>query len=231
VSADRIDHCQVGSVRFRATAAVCRLGRYAILAWLAALIFAELAFAQIPADARYGIVAGVSRHKWTTAPPEDLGPSFTARPDVGGAFGLYVDGLSGRRIGVTIEALVTAAGSAQRRTNGERVDWSYWNIEAPVLARARLLDGRLRPIVVAGLAPGFRLTDLSIVAEDGRREVSEAPPNRFWIGAVVGAGVEMGRLGIHVRYTHGLRQIFVGPPSSPRIHPRAANVLVRLAFR
>ena len=88
------------------------MGRPVILVALGCLISIESAFAQSPTDAHYGFVAGVSRHTWTSVPREALGPTFTARPDFGPGFGLYVDGLASRRIGITVEALLMPAGSA-----------------------------------------------------------------------------------------------------------------------
>jgi hypothetical protein len=41
----------------------------------------------------------------------------------------------------------------------------------------------------------------------------------------------MNRFGIEVRYTHGLRHVFFGPPVSPLIKARGVSALVRVGLQ
>jgi hypothetical protein len=207
---------------------------------LAALLFslnAAEAFCQTPGDAStvpYGILFGASRHRWTSAPPEAPGPGFNAEPDHGAVAGFYLGGKPSARFGVMWEILVASKGSAHRRTDGERIEYSFWTVDSPLLLRVALLGPQRRtvsPVVVAGAAPEFRITGLSVRGEDGREVVSLQEPNRFDLGLILGAGLQMNRFGIEVRYTHGLRHVFFGPPVSPLIKARGVSALVRVGLQ
>jgi hypothetical protein len=101
------------------------------------------------------------------------------------------------RFGMAWEIIASSRGSGQRRSDGELIDWSYWTLDSPVLARVRLLGSRttMTTVVTAGLAPVLRVTDLD-----------------------------------EVRYAHGLRHLFFGPPSSPLLKTRTTMILVRVAL-
>ena len=109
------------------------------------------------------------------------------------------------RGGVQIEALFHQKGARNLLRRDDRLRLTY--VEVPVLLHIDVYRRDPRGVfVVAGAAPAFVVQ--ASYEDDGQEEDVKDDIEGIDVGLVVGAGVELRRLNLELRYTWGLRSAF-----------------------
>ena len=109
-------------------------------------------------------------------------------------------------------------------------------LEVPVLARVALggSKGTRRLYVLGGAAPAFRLSARSTAELNGVEQTADNTDDiePFDVGLVGAAGVDLNRVSIEARYTHGILKINVDDNDpDDRIQNRVFSVTVGFRFR
>jgi hypothetical protein len=171
-----------------------------------AIIFATSTSAS--AQVRVGVKGGLVLAKWAIDGPSGIDEDqLQNKTDffVGGFVSIAGD----RPVGAQIEALYIRKG-VHADTGVDEGDYKFTYFEIPALASIRLAsfaNGR----VVAHVGPTFA------ARVDARLVVDGLPDEEFGddivktmdVGLAFGAGLELGRLRIDGRYTHGLTNLLV----------------------
>jgi hypothetical protein len=109
------------------------------------------------------------------------------------------------RGGIQVEALFHQKGARNLLRFDDELRLSY--IEIPVLVHVDVYQRDPRAIyIVAGVAPAF--TVAARYEDDGEPEDVKDEIEDLDVGLVAGVGVELRRLTLEARYTHGLRSAF-----------------------
>jgi len=182
-----------------------------------------------------GVKAGVNFASLT--PEEDEDPDTSRRP--GPIGGLWVRTPPLRRLSFQFEGLFSEKGvtfNAPGFGGNDSLDIRLRYLEIPLLVRvdAGSAGAAARPFIIGGVAPAFKLSaHATAVADDEevRRNIDDEIYSAD-AGLVGGLGVELGRLQIEGRYTHGLRHINTDDNGDEdRIKNRVVSVLVGFRFR
>ena len=111
----------------------------------------------------------------------------------------------GSRGGIQVEALFHQKGARNLLRFDDELRLGY--LEIPVLIHLDVYQRDPRAVyLVAGIAPAF--TVRATYRDDGESEDVKDDIEDFDIGLVGGIGVELKRLNLEARYTHGLRSAF-----------------------
>jgi hypothetical protein len=154
---------------------------------------------------------------------------FSHRPAfVGGLYGVKSLGSSGR-FGIQAEGLLSMKGSNIEEEGDEgRVALTY--LELPVLARFNLTTAqRVGVHVFTGPAFAFRLGASAKDEEGGGSDNIEEYIKPTDVGWTIGAGVNVGKAIIDIRYTHGL--LDVGRGEAPPMKNQAISVMAGFRLR
>ncbi len=128
--------------------------------------------------------------------------------------GIFVSFGLGKYFAIQPEILYTMKGSKTNWTEAE-VDYTaklkYNFIEIPLLLKLRIPLGPITPFIFAGPSVGFMMNDAVQTIErssDGSSIEMATDLPKFDYGAIVGAGLELGRhLWIDVRISRGLKKL------------------------
>lgn len=101
------------------------------------------------------------------------------------------------------EALLSMKGSKSVADEDDAISITY--LELPVLATLRFGSGGVAPFI--GVGPALALKLNASVERDDEDDIEEFIKSTD-VGLVVAAGIDIGRLGIEARYTHGLTNIY-----------------------
>jgi hypothetical protein len=170
----------------------------------AVLILPSSALAQ-----EIGVKAGANFASLT--PEEDEDPDDSRR--LGPAGGLWVRIVPSARFSFQFEGLFSEKGVTFEapELGLDSADVRLRYIEIPLLARADFgaPDSAMRPYVVGGGAPAFKLSARAKAVAEGEEQTRDIDDEIYSadFGLVGGFGVEFGRAQIEARYTHGLRHI------------------------
>jgi hypothetical protein len=136
---------------------------------------------------------------------DDRTSSFDYRPGFTG--GLFVVWPADRRVALQTEARFSQKGAKfERPSVSGRTTINY--LEVPVLARASSAEfGGASFHVFPGPSFAIRLSGETESTVEGQEGRVEEDFERFDVGVVAGAGVELGRLVVDGRYTWGLLDI------------------------
>jgi hypothetical protein len=136
--------------------------------------------------------------------------------------------LPGNRVGgVQMEALFHQKGARNLLRRDDTLRLSY--LEVPVLLHVDLYQRGPRGVyVIGGVAPAF--TVQASYEDDGDKEDVKDEIEDIDVGLVVGAGVELRRLNLEMRYTWGLRSAFQDGDLEGTFKNRALSVTVGYRF-
>jgi hypothetical protein len=158
----------------------------------------------------------------------------------GALTGVFISVPLGKALSVRPELLFAQKGGrtevALENGGSATIDIELAYFEFPVLARATLPRGRLRPVLFAGPSPAVRIgCDLQLVTSEGPllascEEADFTIINNWDLGLVAGAGLEMtwveAALALEARYTSSLRSIV----DDLEVHNRSYSLLLALTF-
>ena len=146
--------------------------------------------------------------------------------------GLFVVWPANSRFALQTEALYSQKG-AQMEEGGDSAKIKLDYIDVPVLARISSPLSRGTSFhAFAGPSFGFRVSAKSESSFDGEEESEDIDDDveRFDLGLVAGAGVEMGRFVIDGRYTWGLSNINKIESDDVKIKNRVFAVMAGIRF-
>jgi hypothetical protein len=169
-----------------------------------------LAATPLSAQGRLALLGGGVSATVSTASADQV-PNKSSR--TGFLAGIGVDVRIGKRIAFAPEAMYVQKGvnaTDNTHTVSEEIRVNY--LEVPLLLRATLSDGTGHPYLLAGGSVAFRLNcklRFSGLGQDIREDCSDndSQPESSDYGAMFGAGVRFGRLGVSLRYDLGLKNI------------------------
>jgi hypothetical protein len=131
------------------------------------------------------------------------------------------------RGGVQIEALFHQKGARNLLRRDDQLRLTY--VEVPVLLHIDLYQRGPRGVyVVAGAAPAFVVQ--ASYEDDGQKEDVKDDIEPIDVGLSVGAGVELRRLNLELRYTWGLRSAFQDGDLDGTFKNRALSLTVGFRF-
>ncbi len=141
------------------------------------------------------------------------GPDFDGAPlkdRIGVVGGVFLAFNLGPFITIQPEVLYTMKGVRMEETVGdvtfsEKIYGDY--IEIPLLLKLRIPTGSISPVVFAGPAVGFKLSEKFEMNGESVPDTTLLKDNDY--GAIFGAGLDFGRhLMLDVRYSMGLQKVF-----------------------
>jgi Outer membrane protein beta-barrel domain len=198
-------------------------------------VFAAAVFLMLPAsgfDQQVGVKAGIN---FASLPPEeDEHPDIP--PRLGPVGGAWVRMAPGHRFSFQVEGLFSEKGTHWNFSPDVKVEIRIRYFEIPLLARTDFGDAasNARVFVVGGLAPAFELAVQAkgeFFGEESTRDAGrDIEP--FDLGLVGGVGVELGRVLVEGRYTHGLLRINTDDNEpNDRLNNRAFSLTVGFRIR
>ena len=132
------------------------------------------------------------------------------------------------RGGVQVEALFHQKGARNLLRRDDTLRLSY--LEIPVLLHVDVYHRGPRGVyVIGGVAPAFALQ--ASYEDDGDKEDVKDEIEDVDVGLVVGAGVELRRLNVELRYTWGLRSAFQDGDLDGTFKNRALSLTVGYRMR
>ena len=193
---------------------------------------AALALAPAAAQAQdFGIIGGALLAKFGGSNSSSINEDR-----VGLAAGLFAHFHFGNNAGIEVDAMYARKGSKTNFNNGGDISVRLSYLEVPVLLKLRFAGGgKIKPNVLVGPAFDYKLKctasngPLSVECNDLGFNARDLD-----ISAMFGAGVEIGHLGISLRYGLGLTKIDTsgggGTPSAD-LKNRAWYLLGSWAFK
>jgi hypothetical protein len=199
-----------------------------VVAALVLLVLPASAFAQ-----QLGVRAGVNFASLT--PEEDEDPETSRRPGL--LAGVWIRTPPADRFSFQAEGLFSEKGVLFDAAPPyfDAIDVRVRYVEIPLLARADFAAGSTtRIFVLGGAAPAFRLSARASTEIEGQEETVDMGDDiePFDLGVVGGFGVELKRMLIEARYTHGLLKINKDDNDpNDRIQNRVFSVTAGFRFR
>lgn len=182
-----------------------------------ALVFCLVSAAE--AGVRFGLKAGVNSAKLIGSDVnwiEEVGGLTSGKYGLVGGVFFAID--LGKVITIQPEFLYTMKGSTIEDPAGTYTEKLYGDyLEIPLLLKLRIPTPIIQPVVFAGPAVGFKLSEkLTLNGEQIPLEEKILKNNDY--GAIFGAGVDFGRhLSIDVRYSLGLQKIIEAAESPTQL--------------
>jgi len=200
----------------------------------AALVAAVVLLPASASAQQIGAKAGVNFASLSNT--EDFIPEDGQR--IGLAAGLFVTVPATERLSFQIEGLYTEKGvTGSLEEFGIPIEGNLrlQYLEVPVLGRADFgtPGSSSNFYIVAGAAPAFKLDarlKLEALGEEETVDLSDDMES-FDFGLVGGAGLELGRLGLEARYTHGLLSISKDDADDEPVKNKVFTVSVSYRFR
>jgi hypothetical protein len=166
----------------------------------------------------------------------DVTASFDRR--YGAAAGGFVGGDFGENLGIRIEGLWVRKGTKTDAISFDpgdppvAYDIEVDYVEIPVLARASVTASTSATArFFAGPAVSFRVRQVEKIDGATIPEGSGATLKRYDLSVVVGAGIDVRRVGFEFRYTHGLTNTNEDEPDDLSIKNRTICVLVNVRLK
>ena len=179
--------------------------------------------------AAVGVKAGVN---FANLDFEGDGASVSLDPRKGIVGGLFVVWPASTRLALQTEALYSQKG-AQMEEGGDSAKIKLDYLDVPVLARfSSPVSSGTSFHVFAGPSFSFRVSAKSESSFDGEEENEDIDEDveRFDLGLVAGAGLELGRFVIDGRYTWGLSNINKVESDDVTIKNRVFAVMAGIRF-